>query len=222
MTAAPALRVGGASRLPAMTSPQPIEPIEHLLVRQKLTLGVNRYYVFRSDAAGAEHELLAFANQKRLAFKEEVTFFAEEERTTPVFSFKARKRMDLGSGYDVTAPDGSALGEFKKDFKKSLLRSSWYLTPAGGSTSFGTERNAFIAFLRRFWDFIPFIGDIPVPFVFHFDFAAQDGTPVLHSTRIWGWRDTYHVEVPADASGQRIDWRLAAAMAVGLDALQSR
>lgn len=202
-----------------MTAPQ---PIEHLLVRQKLTLGVNRYYVFRSDEQGNELELLAFANQKRMAFKEEVTFFTDEERTTPVFSFKARKRLDLGSGYDVTAPDGASLGEFKKDFKKSLLRSSWYLTPAGGGTSFGTERNQMIALLRRFWELVPIVGDIPIPFVFHFDFAAEDGSLVLSSTKIWGWRDVYHVAIPADASGQRLDWRLAAAMSVGLDALQSR
>ncbi len=202
-----------------MSAPQ---PIEHLLVRQKLTLGVNRYYVFRSDEAGNELELLAFANQKRMAFKEEVTFFTDEERTTPVFGFKARKRLDLGSGYDVTAPDGTSLGEFKKDFGKSLLRSSWYLTPAGASTSFGTERSQLIALLRRFWELVPIVGDIPIPFVFHFDFTADDGSLILSSTKIWGWRDVYHVSVPQAPSGERLDWRLAAAMAVGLDALQSR
>jgi hypothetical protein len=201
-----------------MTSPQ----LDRLLVRQKLTLGVNRYSVFRTDETGAELELLAFAQQKRMAFKEEVTFFAEEERTTPVFSFKARKRLDLGSGYDVTAPDGSSLGEFKKDFAKSLLRSTWYLTPAGGETSTGTERSPLIALLRRFWELIPIVGDIPVPFVFHFDFTTPSGGAVLHSTKVWGLRDIYQVELPADESGQRLDWRLAAAMAVGLDALQSR
>jgi uncharacterized protein YxjI len=197
-------------------------PIDRFVVRQKVTLGVNRYSVIRSDESGAELELLAFAQQKRMAFKEEVTFYAEEERTTPVFSFKARKRVDLASAYDVYAPDGSTIGEFKKDFKKSLLRSSWYLTPPGGTTSFGTERNALIAFLRRFWGFIPILGEIPIPFVFHFDFTADDGAVALSSTKIWGWRDVYHVTIPADGAGQQLDWRLAAAMAVALDALQSR
>ncbi len=201
-----------------MTAPQP----NRLLVRQKLTLGVNRYYVFRSDESGAELELLAFAQQKRLAFKEEVTFFAEEERTTPVFSFKARKRMDLAAGYDVTAPDGTAIGEFKKDFKKSLLRSTWHLTPPGGQPALGQERNAAIAILRRIWDFIPLIGGIPIPFVFHFDFTAPDGSVILSSTKNWGLRDVYQVEIPAPEGQAPLDWRLAAAMAVGLDALQSR
>ncbi|MBO9533370.1 MAG: hypothetical protein J7513_10395 [Solirubrobacteraceae bacterium] len=201
-----------------MTSPQP----QHLLVRQKLTFGVNRYYVYLSDAAGAELQLLAFAQQKRLAFKEEVTFYAEEERTTPVFSFKARKRLDLGSGYDVTAADGSPLGEFKKDFAKSLLNSTWYLTPPGGTTLTGSERSPLIAFLRRFWELIPFVGDIPIPFVFHFDFFAPDGALALSSSKNWGLRDVYRVELGTDPNGHRLDWRLAAAMAVGLDALQSR
>lgn len=194
-----------------MTAPQP----DRLLVRQKLSLGVNRYYVFRSGESGAELELLAFAQQKRLAFKEEVTFYAEEERTTPVFAFKARKAMDLASGYDVTAPDGSSIGEFKKDFKQSLLRSTWHLTPPGGPTSTGTERSLAVALLRRF-------ADLPIPLVFHFDFKLEDGTPVLHSSKQWGMRDVYQVELPADAAGSRLDWRLGAAMAVALDALQAR
>jgi hypothetical protein len=35
-------------------------------------------------------------------------------------------------------------------------------------------------------------------------------------------RDRYDVELPAAASGWRLDWRVGAAMAVALDALQSR
>ena len=34
----------------------------------------------------------------------------------------------------------------------------------------GQERRPGIAILRRVWDFIPVVGDIWVPFVFHFDF----------------------------------------------------
>lgn len=198
--------------------PQPFR----LIVRQKLTLGVNRYYVFRSDESGAELDLLAFAQQKRLAFKEEVTFYAEEERTTPVFAFKARKRLDLAAGYDVTAPDGTAIGEFKKDFKKSLLRSTWHLTQAGAQPALGQERNPTIAILRRLWSLIPLIGEIPIPFVFHFDFTTPDGTVILSSTKNWGLRDVYQIEAPAPADQPQLDWRLAAAMSVALDALQSR
>ncbi|MGB2702014.1 MAG: hypothetical protein WBC31_16755, partial [Candidatus Phosphoribacter baldrii] len=59
-------------------------------VRQRLTLMVNRYEIHGVDDAGVETQLWALAEQKRLAFKEQVTFYADAEKTRPVFGFKAR------------------------------------------------------------------------------------------------------------------------------------
>ena len=42
-------------------------------------------------------------------------------RSRPVFGFKARKRLDLNAGYDVTEATGQPIGEFRKDFAASLL-----------------------------------------------------------------------------------------------------
>ncbi len=198
-----------------------METLERFRVRQKFTMMVNRYDVLAVDAAGNETGLIATAQQKRMAFKEQVTFFADEQRTRPVFGFKARKRMDLAATYDVTDAAGTPIGEFRKDFGKSLLRSTWHLSTPDGLQAVGQERNPTIAVLRRFWDMVPILGDIPVPWLFHFDFTAQDGSVVLSSTKRPALRDVYEIETPA--VGQwRIDWRVAAAMAVALDALQSR
>jgi hypothetical protein len=58
-----------------------------------------------------------------------------------------------------------------------------------------------------------------VPFVFHFDFVDKaTGQTVLVSERKKSIRDRYAVTVP----DPRLDFRVAAAMAVALDALQSR
>jgi len=54
--------------------------IERFAVAQKITMMVNRYEIRSVDAEGKPTELLALAQQKRLAFKEEVTFYADEER----------------------------------------------------------------------------------------------------------------------------------------------
>jgi len=45
---------------------------------------------------------------------------------------------------------------------------------------------------------------------------------VLSSVRRRSLRDRYNVELPTSPSGSRLDWRVGAAMAVALDALQSR
>lgn len=199
---------------------QPV--IERFRVRQRLTMMVNRYEVLAVDAAGNETGLLCMAQQKRMAFKEQVTFFTDESRSRPVFGFKARTRMDLGATYDVTDAGGAPIGWFRKDFAKSLLRSTWHLGTPDGFEGTGQERNQKVAVLRRFWELVPILGDIPVPWLFHFDFVAADGTVVLTSTKRPALRDVYEIELPAAPSGWRLDWRVAAAMAVALDALQSR
>jgi hypothetical protein len=195
---------------------------ERFIIKQRITMMVNRYEVREVGTNGGDGPLIAVAQQKRMAFKEEVTFYADEARTQPVFGFKARKRMDLGATYDVTDATGASIGTFRKEFAKSLLRSSWQLTTADGLVASGTERNHAIAILRRVWELIPIVGDVPVPFVFHFDFTAPDGSLVMSSERKRSLRDHYNVELPASANGWRMDWRVAAAMAVALDALQSR
>ena len=170
---------------------------------------VNRYEVREANADGSEGAILAIAQQKRMAFKEEVTFYSDEERTQPVFAFKARQALDLAAAYDVTDGAGQPLGWFQKDFSASLLRSSFHLV-GPGIDAYGQERNQVVAIIRRFVD---------LPLAFHFDFTdKQTGAVVMSSERQASLRDRYTINVP----DSRIDFRLAAAMAVGLDALLQR
>jgi hypothetical protein len=178
-------------------------------VKQRVTMMVNRYEVTEANPDGTPGRLMAVAQQKRMALKEQVTFFRDEGRTDPVFSFQARQVMDLNAGYDVRDAAGEVLGSFRKDFGASLLRSTFHLS-APGLEATGRERNQVVAILRRFVDF---------PFTFHFDFVDQQtGEVVMSSERQMSLRDRYTVTVP----DQRLDFRLAAAMAVGLDALMAR
>ena len=187
-------------------------------VKQRITLMVNRYEIRAANPDGTEGVLMAFAEQKRMKLKEEINFFTDESKTRRVFSFKARQRLDVHAEHDVFDEGGRPLGYFSKQFGASLLRSTWNLS-APGFNAVGTERSPFVAILRRIWGLLPYVGDIWVPFVFHFDFVdAATGQPVMTSERIWAVRDRYQVTVP----DPRLDFRVAAAMAVALDALQSR
>jgi hypothetical protein len=198
-----------------MTSPM---LVSRFYVRQKITIMVNRYQIFGANPDGSEGPLLAFAQQKRMAFREQVTFYTDESKFQPMFSFKARQRLDVHAEHDVFDEHGTPLGYFRKDFGASLLRSTWHLS-APGLEAIGRERRLGIAILRRVWDFIPYLGDIWVPFVFHFDFTEKTtGQLVLTSERQKTIRDRYTVTVP----DPRLDFRVAASMAVALDALQSR
>lgn len=193
------------------------QKVERFSVTQKITMMVNRYEVRAVDVNGRPGDLLAFAQQKRAAFKEEVRFFSDESKKDLLFSFKARQRMDLGATYDVLDSRHNALGSFKKSFGASLLRSTWQLD-APGIQAVGSERSQGVAIARRLWEIVPFLDAIPAPFLFHFDFVDAAGERVLTSERCRSLRDRYNVTVP----GGRVDWRVAASMAVALDALQSR
>ncbi|WP_231558418.1 MULTISPECIES: hypothetical protein [Modestobacter] len=201
-------------------SGQPPAPmaVPAFFVSQRVTMMVNRYEIRAAAPDGSEGQLLALAEQKRMKLKEEVVFFADEAKSRPVFSFKARQRLDTSAQHDVFDEHGAPLGMFSKQFGASLLRSTWNLEVPGLSAR-GQERRPAIAVLRRVWDLVPIVGDVPVPFVFHFDFVdTATGAPVLTSERKKSVRDRYTVTVP----DPRLDFRVAAAMAVALDALQSR
>ncbi|WP_346621922.1 hypothetical protein [Blastococcus montanus] len=206
-----------------MTVPSGYQPpapmvVPTFFIRQRVTFMVNRYEIRAANPDGSEGQLLAMAEQKRMKLREEVVFFADESRSRAVFSFKARQRLDVGAEHDVFDEYGQPLGYFRKAFGASMLRSTWHLS-APGIEAVGQERNQFIAVLRRVWNFIPFLNNIPVPFLFHFDFLdTRTGAPVMSSEKRIALRDQYTVTVP----DPRLDFRVAAAMAVALDALQSR
>lgn len=186
-------------------------------VRQKITPFQNTYRVF-ADAAGEPGPLIAFAKQKRMAFKESFTLYGDEQATRPVLTIKADRRIDIRSAMTVAEPDGRVLGVLRKRGAASLLRSTWEVEQPGMPVVVVQERSLAIALLRRLWGAVPYVGDLPVPWVFHFDGAATTGEPVLTHTRLWGFRDRYVLEV----GDPRLDGRLAIALAICLDAMQKR
>ena len=183
-----------------------LQSLNQFVVRQRIALMVNRYEIRPSR----DGEVLALAQQKRMSLKEQVTFFADEQRTLPVFGFKSRNVLDVRGATDVLDERGTPIGVFSKDFGASLLRSTWHIDQPGRARITGAERNMVIAILRRFTDvdFLPY----------HFDFSGDGGRPAMSVERAWALRDTYTVTVHDPG----LDRRLAAAMAVALDALQSR
>ncbi|MEU3452459.1 hypothetical protein ABZ671_02465 [Micromonospora sp. NPDC006766] len=190
--------------------PASLQTQQQFLIRQRIRMVVNQYEVHAVAPDGSEGALLAFAQQKRLAFKEQVTIYTDDSKQTPLLGFKARQVIDLGATYDVTDHAGTPIGLFRKDFAQSLLRSTWHVEQAGLPQITGQERSMPVALLRRFVDSLSWLP-------YHFDFVA-DGQPVFTVVKKWGLRDRYLVEI----QHPQIDRRLVIAMAVALDALQGR
>jgi uncharacterized protein YxjI len=181
-----------------------------LILRQRVRLMVNQYEVHAVAPDGTEAGLLAFAQQKRMAFKEQVTLYTDDTKQTPVLGFKARQVMDLGATYDITDSGGTPIGLFRKNFKESLLRSTWHLEQPGYGEMIGRETNLAVAVLRRFVDSLSWLP-------YHFEFLICD-RPAFSVVKKWGLRDKYVVTI----HDPQLDRRLITAMAVALDALQAR
>ncbi len=162
---------------------------------------------------------VAFVRQKKLALKEDIRFFADESETTELFRIKARAMLELGGRYDVTTPDGERIGAVEKVFGRSLLRSTWRVVHADDrELGIAQERSQLWAIVRRVIDVVPY--GYLVPIVFHF--TIDDGERHLGDfTRRIGVRDTYDLDL-SDDTERTIDRRLGIALAVALDALQSR
>lgn len=194
-----------------------LQALKTLHMHQKVTMMVNRYEIFADDGNGAPGELIAFAEQRRAKLKEQVTIYTDSTQQQVLAGFKARKIIDLGSGYEITDGAGQPIGSFRKAFGKSLLNSTWHLDQPGTPTATGSERSKPVAIVRRLWDFIPYIGDIPFPMRYHFDFVSDNGESFRLNKKTW-IRDHYRIDIADPA----LDRRVVIAQAIALDALQSR
>ena len=167
----------------------------------------------------ADGQPVAFVRQQRLKIKEDIRFFADENETEELFRIKARAVLEFSGRYDVTTPAGERIGVLGKVFGKSLLRSTWSVLDGNErELAVAKERSQFWAIVRRAVDVIPY-GDF-IPIVFHFTIDAGD-RHLGDFTRRIGIRDRYDLDLSGDPE-RRIDRRLAIALAIALDALQSR
>jgi hypothetical protein len=198
-----------------------------LIIEQKITIFTNMYRIFGAGPEGARASLIAFAQQKRLAFKEKVTFYSDEQKTSAAFTFRAEKVLDVHGRYFVEDDAGNAVGLFRKVFGKSLLLSTWRLMDKDGNELFEVRENSMVlALLRRFGSMIPFVGDLVEIIVlflrYHFEFVDfATGQVVGEYRKTTLFRDHYMLST-TDEAFERLDWRVYAALGVGLDALQSR
>ena len=162
---------------------------------------------------------IAFVRQKRMALKEDIRFFRDENETDELFRIKARAVIDVGGRYDVTDPEGQPIGVLEHAFRQSLIRSTWRVYDMQDQVvAEAQERSMAMAVARRVIDFVPYGDWIPIPYNFE---IRIDGHPVGGLDRKFQLRDRYVLDLAGDHD-RRLDRRLAVALAVGLDTLQNR
>ena len=183
------------------------------VIEQLIRPLVNLYRVSAVIPGVSEGTPVAFVRQKRMAIKEDIRFFQDENETHELFRIKARRAMDIGGRYDVTEPDGQRIGVLERRFAKSLIRSTWRLLDANeGELAGAQEKSIVVAVFRRVQDWIP----LP----YHFT-IQRGGSEIGGVTRHFSWRDKYTLDLAGDEE-RVVDRRLGIALAVALDTLQDR
>jgi hypothetical protein len=182
----------------------------------------NLYRISTLGADGASPgEPLAFVRQRKLAIKEDIRFFADESEQEELFRLRARQWLEFRGRYDVTTPDGARLGVLEKVLGISFIRSTWRVHDAQEQPlATAHEKSVPVAILRRALDLVPFELLAFVPIIFQF-VIVMDGEEVGELRRPIGVRDRYILRLGGDPE-RRIDRRVAVALAIALDALQSR
>jgi len=180
----------------------------------------NLYRISTLGADGSSPgQPLACVRQKKLAIKEDIRFFADETEAEELFRIKARAVFEVRGRFDITTPEGERIGLLEKVFGISLLRSTWRIYDANEQqVALVQEKSMPIAILRRAIDLVPY-GEL-IPIVFQFT-ILMDGREVGELRRPIGLRDRYILKLSGDPD-RRIDRRVAVALAIALDALQSR
>src|SRR4051794_12191421 len=181
-----------------------------LELRQHFTVMVNRWDLVRVAPSPAQ---LGFIEQKRMSLREKVTCW-DPSRQSVVFTVQAENIVELAGKYVVADGAGRTLARIEKDFRGSLAQSTYrMLTDAGTYTV--RERGALRAIVRRVWSF-----GIDWPWILPIQFeVVRDGAEAGAVHRQWSrLRDVYDIDIHDDA----LDERVAAAMAVAVDAFMNR
>lgn len=192
-------------------------------IQQKITVLANQYFIY--EFVDDNQKLVAFAQQKRFAFKEKISFYTDESKKDVAFEVQARSAIDLGARYDVKDASGNVLGVVGKAFGSSLLRSTWNIFGDGEKEPaiIVQERSMAVAIARRVWELVPIAESIPFFVKYHFDFLVPGNEqPVATYEKRTTLRDNYELKVVDEDILQQHDWRVLVALGVMMDALQSR
>jgi uncharacterized protein YxjI len=204
-----------------------IDPNDHdrFILRQRFRMVVNEYEFSLPGPDGTSPGVpFLYVKQKALSLKEDIRFFADEQRTIPYMRIQALQRFDPRARYNVTLADGTMIGQIQKAFRASLLRSTYRLyDPEGSEVATATEERLDVALFRRLVGFVPYLDNVAnwLPIPYHFTFFRGEQVLGTYRRQLYKFRDTYTLDLTADAD-RTLDRRLVLAMAVGMDALQAR
>lgn len=140
------------------TAPAPIE--QPLQTTGSITLYVERQFLKLVGATvrtyDANRNLLCKAEQKAFKLKEDIPFFADENKTQEIFRIRARNIIDIAATYDISDPNGNRIGSLRrKGLASTFVRDEWVILNASEQEiGLIQEDSNILGVLRRYVDFV--------------------------------------------------------------------
>ncbi|MGQ4717372.1 hypothetical protein ACUN22_27240 [Streptomyces anulatus] len=191
-----------------------IQSHDTFVIKKKLSLTAGEYVVSVARPDGSEGEPVAYAREKRLSLRGQVTVYTDASRKSVLAAFKGRDH-EVGYMYDVRDASGQSFGSFYEDAGASFLRRTWQVRQPGTMKLTGRERSRVVAFVRFVWEFVPYLEYVPFIWPYRFKYT-ESGKPLMTVTKKLGLHTRYVLEILAPD----IDRRLAIAHTLALDALE--
>ena len=109
-----------------------------------------------TDANG---QTVAYVKQRAFRLKEDVTIFADEAQTRPLYRMNANRMLDFNANYAITTPDGMPVGSVYRPGARSIWKASYHLKDTQGQEiGLIHEENAWIKVLDALLGEVPVLG----------------------------------------------------------------
>ena len=171
--------------------------------------------ISRATSARQKGDFLAYAQASLVALRRHGTFYADEGRQTPLFRWEAKWPFMAANSFTLNNTAGSVLAMFSKSMGKTFRSATFNLLTPDGVDAIGKESSSLPGVVKVF-------SGHEAALDYRFQLSGGDGTEVLRIVRGWGAKDPYLVRCPPFGNGRRIDWRVAATVAVVMDVTLNR
>jgi hypothetical protein len=149
--------------------------------------------IYVRDASG---QVRMYVKQKLMKLKEQVTVFADENQTQPLYYIAANKVIDWSAQYNFSTPDGTQIGAVRRKGMRSLWRAHYEIVRDGQVIFNLREENPWAKVGDAIFSDIPVIGML-AGYVFHPKYLVSrpDGTPVVRASKQAAlWEGKYAVD----------------------------
>jgi uncharacterized protein YxjI len=109
-----------------------------------------------TDASG---RLIAYVKQKAFRLKEDITIFADEGQTQPLYRMNANRILDFNAAYNITTPQGQLIGQVRRPGLRTLWKANYPIFDmSGNQMGLIHEENAWVKVMDALFGEIPVLG----------------------------------------------------------------